>query len=226
MIQPGRENDPPMIRADNAQAALLSEGDTLDRFDSVWRGGDPPGIEDFLPAGGSERREVLLELIKIDLEYRWRRSQETLLSYDAGDDSPSRPTLDYYAEAFPELGSLRDWPLDLIGEEYRARRLWGDRPDHVAYADRFADRAAVGRAELERVAAELIAESRPASIDGTRGPQAGLAAVPCPHCRAACACGDGSGPRLVACPECGSRFRVEPTQGDGSEPPRPHSAVV
>src|SRR5262245_29140172 len=43
----------------------------LDDFDAAWRTGTPPRIDDILPAGGN-RRELLEELIKIDLECRWR----------------------------------------------------------------------------------------------------------------------------------------------------------
>ncbi len=44
----------------------------LDRFEQAWQGGAPPSIKDFLPAGRPGRRRALYELIKIDLEYRWR----------------------------------------------------------------------------------------------------------------------------------------------------------
>jgi tetratricopeptide (TPR) repeat protein/tRNA A-37 threonylcarbamoyl transferase component Bud32 len=215
-----------MIRADDGQLALLADFDTLDRFDSSWREGSSPRIEDFLPPGGRERREALVELVKIDLEYRWRQGQESTPSGSRGGDFPSLPKLDDYARAFPELGSERDWPLDLIGEEYRARRLWGDRPAHVAFGERFSDRAAAVRAELERIDADLVAEGLPPPIDAAPASRPELQMVPCPHCRASCACDGGSGPRLLACPECGSRFRVDGTGTEGPGRPRPPGSGV
>lgn len=86
-----------------------------------------------LPAPGrAERRIVLIELIKIDLEYRWLRFH-----------FPKR-LLDYRAE-FPEL---RDGPLpaDLVYEEFHAIRRSGHQPDSATAVattgpetDRFTD---------------------------------------------------------------------------------------
>jgi len=42
----------------------------LERFEEVWRRGTPPRIVDFMPSGGG--RPLLEDLIKIDLEYRWK----------------------------------------------------------------------------------------------------------------------------------------------------------
>ena len=42
------------------------------RFDQAWLSGVAPRIEDFLPGEVEARRQVLEELIKIDLECRWR----------------------------------------------------------------------------------------------------------------------------------------------------------
>ena len=47
----------------------------VDRFESAWQGRTPPEIEAFLPAGRAAR-PLLYELIKIDLEYRWRRPKQ------------------------------------------------------------------------------------------------------------------------------------------------------
>ena len=50
------------------------------------------------------------ELIKIDLEYRWRPSAR----------AADRLRLEDYVRKYPALGALRELPTDLLGEEYRA----------------------------------------------------------------------------------------------------------
>ena len=97
----------------------------LDQFDRAWQSGTPPRIEDFLPADGAgreARRELLEELIAVDLQYRWR-------SQPGG-----RLRLEDYLARHPELRPL---PLALVGEEYWVRQRWGDRPNHAEYAARF-----------------------------------------------------------------------------------------
>ena len=93
----------------------------LDRFDRAWQNDSPPAIEDFLPAVPGGRRRLLRELIKIDLEYRWRRSWPGRAGASA---SPGRPRLEDYVGRFPWLGSSQKLPVDLIGEEYRMRQRW------------------------------------------------------------------------------------------------------
>jgi len=47
--------------------------DLLDRFDDTWHRQPIPDIAEYiLPAENAQNRELLIELIKIDLEYRWR----------------------------------------------------------------------------------------------------------------------------------------------------------
>ena len=60
----------------------------VDRFDAMWHRGAVPQIEDFLPPQGSavldpqQRRDLLAELIMIDLEFRWRRGGAELTEPD------------------------------------------------------------------------------------------------------------------------------------------------
>ena len=45
----------------------------LDAFVEAWEAGaDPPDLHPFLPDSGEIRRLTLVELIKVDLEYRWK----------------------------------------------------------------------------------------------------------------------------------------------------------
>ena len=89
----------------------------VEAFVDAWeRAGEPPSPREFLPADPPPvRRMTLVELIKVDLEYRWihRKTPRTIE--------------EYFAE-YPELA--RDFPADLVYEEYHIRHRAGDR-DHT-----------------------------------------------------------------------------------------------
>lgn len=120
--------------------------DRLDEFDAAWSRDPPPRLEDFYPptnASPETQRWFLSELVMTDLGQRWRRQLGRLLLED-------------YRERFPELGP--QLALELIAEEYRVRRLWGDRPEPDEYFRRFPDRHGELKARLPAVDAELAAE--------------------------------------------------------------------
>jgi hypothetical protein len=126
----------------------------LDAFIEAWEAGSPPELKPFLPQAGEIRRLTLVELIKVDLEYRW-------LSRDC----PKRIS-EYFAE-FPELVGDRI-PCDLIYEEFHIRKQSGKPVDAAEYLHAFPGHTAeiasilnieqayestsfVRRAKLERV---------------------------------------------------------------------------
>jgi WD40 repeat protein/tRNA A-37 threonylcarbamoyl transferase component Bud32 len=80
-----------------------------DRFEAAWAAGAPPDLAPFVAgAGGARRHELLKELVKIDLEHRWR----------GGD----RRKPEDYLDDWPELRGPDGWlPDDLVGfaEELR-----------------------------------------------------------------------------------------------------------
>ncbi len=96
---------------------------------TAWESGhEPPELADFLPAEPPHvRRLTLVELIKVDMEYRWQ--QPTLVK-----------TIDQYAEQFPDLLG-NGVPADLIYEEYHIRRQVGDNVSRDEYLERFPDQA-------------------------------------------------------------------------------------
>jgi serine/threonine protein kinase len=95
-----------------------------DRFEKAWEGSAAVELGKFLPPPGNPlRRMTLLELVKTDLEIRWRRGQIV--------------GLEYYLEKFPELGTAGGLPAPLIYEEYRIRHLFGDKPAPALYQKRF-----------------------------------------------------------------------------------------
>jgi len=118
-------------------------------FEEAWQRHGPADIAEHLKyAPASTRFPLLVELICIDLEYRWRH-----------DRSSESVTLERYVAAFPELGPLARLPLELIGEEYRARHRWGDRPTHAAFLSRFGANPDLIRGELQRIDRELVEEA-------------------------------------------------------------------
>jgi eukaryotic-like serine/threonine-protein kinase len=68
-------------------------------------------------------------------------------------------SLEDYVTRFPELVSLDRLPLELIGEEYRVRCRWGDRPSQSVFLSRFPARREEVGDELLRVDREMEEES-------------------------------------------------------------------
>jgi len=100
-------------------------------FEAAWQSGHAPSLaDDFFAASHDDSKSLRWQLVAVDLEYRWNRAYST----QAGQDALGVcPTLVRYVVQVPEIGKLIDLPAWLVAEEYRVRRLWGDRPTH----DRF-----------------------------------------------------------------------------------------
>lgn len=101
----------------------------VEAFINAWEhAGEPPSPREFLPADPPPvRRMTLVELIKVDLEYRWIHRQTP------------RTIEEYFAE-YPELAE--DFPADLVYEEYHIRYRAGDRVSPEEFLKRFPQRAA------------------------------------------------------------------------------------
>ncbi len=84
----------------------------------------PPVLEDYLPQEPRVLRQLtLVELIKVDLEYRWKNGLPK--------------TIEEYVVEFPELGGQNGPPVDLIYEEYHIRRTEGEAVEAGEYFRRF-----------------------------------------------------------------------------------------
>ena len=109
-------------------------GRLADEFDLAWQQPTSPDLGEFyrrllagagraLDAGG--RLAVLEELIRIDLEYRWKpRAKGVVARWRVKD----------YVGRFAELRAGGWDGVPLAAEEFRVRSLWGDRPDARAFA--------------------------------------------------------------------------------------------
>ncbi len=162
------------VRPTDASQAKSIDADieTLaDRFDAAWLAGEQPSIEDYVAKLPSEKetetsQQVLIELVMIDLEYRWRRASEPAheeahatidQTLDLAPQSArgARPLLEDYVQRLPVLGSSDQFPDEAIAFEYRVRRLWGDGPSHESYERRFPARASSLLEELDKVDREV-----------------------------------------------------------------------
>jgi tetratricopeptide (TPR) repeat protein len=208
------------VIADSPAGATVDATDLLDRFEVAWRIGPTPRIEEFLtlsaPAADRAREAslppgLLEEFVKIDLEYRWRRMNV------AGGPLPECPKLEDYVALYSGLGPIEQLSAELIGEEYRVRRRWGDSPGHDEYVARFAHQSATLRAELANIDAELAADEvagRKHYVGPTAFSVGGVVGhALCPDCRHPIEVIGPSEAGGMTCPACGSTFRLEPDAG-------------
>jgi hypothetical protein len=108
--------------------------DVVTRFETAWCDGNLLDLEAFLPPRGLPLRLLVLkELIKSDLELRWRNGKVA--------------TLEDYLNRFPELLAQPSRWADLLYEEFRVRHAFGDKPPLAAYRQRFPEQFP----ELERL---------------------------------------------------------------------------
>jgi serine/threonine protein kinase len=108
-------------------------------------------LNDYLPpAGNPDRLAALHELIKTELEIRWRHGQTAFL--------------DEYVVCFKELGPLASLPVELIYEEYRVRHRHGDRPALEAYRKRFPAQFERLQRRVADGSLALIPEPRPGPV--------------------------------------------------------------
>lgn len=104
-------------------------GQRVEALVSAWEtGGEPPRLADFVPHDDpAVRHMTLVELIKVDLEYRWQHRK-----------LPKR--LEDYIADFPELAG-DGIPPELIYEEYHVRKQAGDGVSREEYLERFPEQA-------------------------------------------------------------------------------------
>lgn len=130
----------------------------VEAFSKAWAGAAaPPALASFLPDTLAPiRRLALIELIKIDLEHRWRRAEW-------------RRPLEEYAAQFPELWIDGELPVDLIYEEFHVRRQAGEAVSPEEYQRRFPRQAShlANLLKLEGPAAtsQVFSTDRPESFE-------------------------------------------------------------
>jgi formylglycine-generating enzyme required for sulfatase activity/predicted Ser/Thr protein kinase len=140
--------------------ARLQFDQVLDRFESAWRSNQEPQLRDFVcEFAEASRGDLLVELVQLDLEYRWRN----------GIGCRVEP----YLADWPELRLSRAALLDLLRGECRVRLQCGDQPTLDEYHERFGE---LGFDTLRAQLAPLLLSSHPTvsqSGPGQTTPQAG-----------------------------------------------------
>src|SRR5262245_54322294 len=129
---------------------------SIQKFEEAWQKGIAPRLEDYLTSRSPAHTELLAELVKIDMEYRWRQPSPRS-DPQAANRAPGL-RLEDYTRQFPELLKSRNVLCELIAEEYRARHRWCDRPAHAEYLKRYPDFSKELRELLPQLDAELARE--------------------------------------------------------------------
>lgn len=150
----------------------------IDNFEAAWQDGSPVTILQHLTVDSTDERYVplLVELVKVDLEYRWRFNSGRMT-----DSFPIRPRVEDYLQRFPALSDHEDVVLDLIGEEFRVARRNGESATTETYTHRFANYAGRLPTYLNRIKQECVFEVdetrfQPGNVEETRFEPAGLLA--------------------------------------------------
>ncbi len=127
-------------------------------FESVWKGSESPAIETFVDAAPADlRKPLLVELIKIDQEFRWSRGES--------------PRLESYLERWPELRDEDDAIGELLAAECLTRGLCERVPSFKELRTRFPKHCEL--VPLARLRKEIEAERQ------IPAPPGGAALRPC-----------------------------------------------
>src|SRR5436190_22182938 len=96
----------------------------LDRFEQAWQERPPADLSAYLlEPGHPGRRELLIDLIHIDLEYRWKAG--------AG------PRVEDYLTRFPEVAADKEVVARLAAWEFRLRQRTGREETVDRFVERF-----------------------------------------------------------------------------------------
>lgn len=148
----------------------------LDDFDRQWQEGFAPGILDFIASfekkelARDERRYLLIESLRIDIEYRWNRLDEStgLVEHNArkATSLPQRPLIEDYLRVLRLNDDMSPSELaDLIKDEFRARCLSGHSVELEEYRERFPALPSGFESQLKNISKQLQAQQTPSGVD-------------------------------------------------------------
>ncbi len=136
--------------------------DPIELFEEAWQETSPPNLSSHLQPllSGQSRVEEAKEILKIDLEYRWRKAPPMVRRIVRQPDDEGEPigwcpqARDYFV-LFPDVFQAESDRRELVVEEYRIRRRWGDDPPMQTVVDGYPDLAATAIHDLRAVDEEL-----------------------------------------------------------------------
>jgi WD40 repeat protein/tRNA A-37 threonylcarbamoyl transferase component Bud32 len=121
----------------------------VEAFCQRWHGGEQPNLLQFVEQShvavaaltADERRQLMLRLISLDLDYRWRGVRA---AFDPASDAIEQPTISFPARLEDYQAALASvsegeicWPAELILHELRLRERCGDVIEPAEYLERF-----------------------------------------------------------------------------------------
>ncbi len=110
-----------------------------DRLEADWARKQPAeDLAEYLPAeaAGETAQSLLLELVLVDLERRWRGSAANPPPGDQPASPSQCPFLSDYVARYPLLGALDALPAAAWKHEFRVRQRWGDRMTVCGFLER------------------------------------------------------------------------------------------
>ena len=135
----------------------------LRRFRAEWNAGASPSFGEYLRVCDDE--DYVCALIAIDLEYRWKKFSNRQTREADSEGIPQFPLIEDYGKLLG-ASQLLTHLSDILASEYRARSLWGDRPDQTEYITLFPELTDDQLTKLKAVELELsVARASVASID-------------------------------------------------------------
>jgi formylglycine-generating enzyme required for sulfatase activity len=132
----------------SAQRAHLEQ--LVERFEQAWQRGEPPALDDFLPADAAERQAVLPDLVHIDLERRLKAGAAV--------------RVETYLQRYPELAARPEVVFALAKAEFLLRRCDDPELSLDEYCRRFPHCAEQLRDWLAE-GATVLSQSRPPSVE-------------------------------------------------------------
>ncbi len=151
---------------DHTQGMTADDWATLDdvvvRYETAWRRGERPPLEQGLPAAAGARRTVLFELIRGELEVRLRAGEAA--------------RVEDYLQRFPEVGAAADEVLALLTHEHELRRRQEPHLGLEEYQRRFPEHSAGLTAHLQSAAGHTALLPKPAAAP-PRSPSPAIGSV-------------------------------------------------
>lgn len=215
-----------MSRASDAEprlslAAELAIEDCCTRFEEAWAAGESPDVQAAIDGveldhdDDAARRKLIVELVLIDLEYRWRGGEVSHGSSQNRQASTHvfaerRRVEDYCARWSELVDAAGNPPVEIVRQEFRVRRLAGETPERGEYAKRFPQLDDIdGKLTVvERSTPDWMRSiGRPTRRGESQAASTGLS-VRCPHCRDAVNVVADAPLADIACEACGKSFSL------------------